>query len=132
MRCSFHVCGSSVILLAVAFSLTAETIINVGSIDVLPDLDGQVIEIVAEMTAGGIADAVTGLNLRIRIGDGMGSIVEPTFSMTAGNGRGVDFTGGIWDDMPSTTIGSVVAEAPQFLQASIVFNAEATSVPAIG
>ena len=86
----------------------------------------------ATVSDGSIADQVTGLNLRVRLGDGMGPMVEPTFSMTAAGGRGFEFAGTIWDELPTTMAGSVVNDAPQYLQASVVFNAAAATVPAVG
>ena len=123
---------SVTILITSAAYLSAATVINLGSIDVFPNQDGQAIDIVATVPAGSTADHVTGLNLRVRLGDGMGPLVEPTFSMTSAGGRGVEFGGAIWDGLPTTMAGSVVKDAPQYLQASVVFNAAAATVPAVG
>lgn len=132
MRSLRIVSYSVTILVTSAAYLSATTVIDLGSFDLFPNQDGQAIDIVATVPAGSTADHVTGLNLRVRIGDGLGPLVEPTFSLTAADGRGVDFSGAIWNVLPTIIAGNVVDDAPQFLQASVVFNAAATTVPAVG
>ncbi len=121
-----------IVVSAGVHGVSAATIIDVGTIEVLPDLDGQPIELVAKPADMSQPDSVTGLKLRGRVGDGLGPLVEPTFSLSAAGGRGVDFTGGIWDANPTILVGGAVSQSPAFMQASIVFQAEATTVPAAG
>ena len=102
MRSIRIVSYSVTILITSAGYLSAATLINLGSIDVLPDQDRQAIDIFATVPAGSTADEVTGLNLRVRLGDGMGPLAEPTFSITSPGGRGFDFSGSIWDALPTT------------------------------
>jgi hypothetical protein len=111
---------------------SAATVIEVGAIELLPDRDGQPIELFLRPDTNSEPDRVTGINLRARIGDGMGPIEEPTFSVTAAGGKGVDFQGTIWDVLPVVTGGGAVAESQQFMQAFAVFNRSAATTMADG
>ncbi len=70
-------------------------------------------------------DKVTALNLRAQLGDGQTGSGEPIF-------QSVSFAGGIWDGLPSTVTGGVVAGTPQLVQASITLNNTGDEVLASG
>lgn len=87
--------------------------INVGVKKLLPHTPGQTIQLLA--VPGAPVDQVTGFNLRAQLGDGLGPQSEPVFT-------GVDFqTQSMWN-APFTVLGGPVAGAPQYAQASVVFN----------
>jgi len=98
----------------------AGMIITVGTYDLAPNTPDQTITL---LVSGG--SQVTGFNLRAQLGDGLGPNPEPIF-------QAVDFSGGIWDAFPTTVAGGPVSGAPQYAQASVVFNATGESVAASG
>lgn len=103
---------------------TEAAIINVGSHDLLPNTPNQSVLIYATAEPD---ELVTGLNLRMRIGDGHpdlggGSVLEPVF-------QDVLFTGGVWDQFPNTpSLERVVAGYPMYSQANVVFNTSGHAV----
>jgi hypothetical protein len=104
---------------------TPALVIDLGTIDLLPDTAGQVVELRVAGTDPANDPPVTGVNLLAQIGDGRGPLVEPVFSA-------VEFSGGIWEAFPVTTTGGVVEDAPQFVQAGVVFSQTGQSVTADG
>ncbi|MFO0916559.1 MAG: PEP-CTERM sorting domain-containing protein [Pirellulales bacterium] len=115
----------------VAFSVLALTAstgkaaseINVGVKKLLPHTPGQTIQLLA--VPGATVDQVTGFNLRAQLGDGLGPQPEPQFTS-------VDFqTQSIWN-APFTVLGGPVAGAPQYAQASVVFNQSGVASAASG
>jgi hypothetical protein len=110
-----------VVLLCAGTPTLATPVINVGSFQLQPNTNNQVITL--SVTG---ADAVTGFNLRAVLGDGSGAGVEPKFSAIS------FITGTIWDAHPSTTTGGPIGGLTQDAQASVVFNTNGDNVPATG
>ncbi|MCO6455656.1 MAG: hypothetical protein J5I93_10215 [Pirellulaceae bacterium] len=100
-------------------------VIDPGTIGLLPDTAGQVIELRVISTQPQQDPLVTGLNLLAQLGDGRGPLAEPVFT-------GVDFDGGIWDAFPVTETGGVVPGAAQFVQAGVAFSQGGQAVAADG
>lgn len=98
----------------------AASAIDVGIHNLLPNTPNQVVSL---FVSGD--ELVRGFNLRAQIGDGTGPGIEPVFS-------GVDFTGGIWDAHPITTLGGPVDGALQYAQASVDFSESGVTVTANG
>ena len=103
----------------------AQTVIDVGTWELLPNQAEQQIELIA--TPGDNVDLVSGFNLRAVIGDGTGPAAEPIFGVT-------DFLSGtIWDTNDAVTIQpDPVGAAKQASQAFVVFSQTDVSVPADG
>ena len=102
-----------------SFTVTVNAGLNVIA-ELLPNATGQRVEIYASDSA-----SITGLNLRVQLGDGTGAQSEPVF-------EGIDFTGSVFETFPTTVSGGPVNGAEQFLQASIVFDSAGNSVSASG
>jgi hypothetical protein len=102
-----------------SFTVTINAGLNVIA-ELLPNATGQRVEIYASDSA-----SITGLNLRVQLGDGTGAQSEPVF-------EGIDFTGSVFETFPTTVSGGPVNGAEQFLQASIVFDSAGNSVSASG
>jgi len=98
------------VLAGVAAGVSASPVISVQTRYLAPQTPAQEIAI----TVLGV-DPVTGFNLRAQIGDGMAPGPEPVFD-------GLDFTGGLWDALPNTTLGGVIGGHEQYAQASVVFS----------
>ena len=111
---------SLLLFFVIATPGVADTSIDVGTHELLPNTANQPISIFAMGD-----DQVRGFNLRAQIGDGMGPIVEPTFD-------DVDFNLGIWDAFAKTTLGGPVEESKQFAQASVAFDNLGDTVAADG
>ena len=108
------------VLLGVVAGASASPVINVQTHYLPPETSAQAIAIAVSG-----ADMVTGFNLRAQIGDGMGPGAEPVFDS-------VDFTGGLWDAYPHTTIGGVISGHEQYAQASVIFGNAGDAVAASG
>jgi hypothetical protein len=86
----------------------------------LPDTPNQRVQIFSTQDV-----QITGLNLRVQLGDGTGAGVEPVFN-------GMDFTGSVFEGAATTVSGGPVTDFEQFLQGSIVFNSTGQSASANG
>ena len=95
-------------------------VIDVQDPALLPNQANQAITL---RVSGG--DSVTGFNLRAEMGDGLGPLHEPVF-------QSVSFSGGIWNAYPTMTSGGVVAGAPEYVQAAVIFSATGQQVSANG
>ena len=88
--------------------------------ELLPDQDNQLVRI--EISGG---ELVRGMNLRLQLGDGLGTRPEPVFN-------GVNFDGTIWDIGSVTEFGGPVETAEMFLQAGVALGTADQEIPASG
>ncbi|MCY2987719.1 MAG: dockerin type I domain-containing protein [Planctomycetota bacterium] len=100
-------------------------VISPGVHQLLPNTPHQAVAITVTRSDLAVDPTVTGFNLCAQLGDGSGPAQEPSF-------EAVDFGGGIWTAYATTTTGGPVAGAPQFAQASVVFNNTGEAVPPEG
>ena len=117
---SFFAISSVIVLILSSSSAFADSSINVGNHDLLPNLADQTVEL---FSTGD--DAIRGFNLRAQIGDGADGLTEPVFDA-------IEFGGGIWDAYPFTTLGGPVDPLTQFAQASVEFNETGNTVVSSG
>jgi hypothetical protein len=90
--------------------------IDVGSHVLLANTPNQQISLYMTGSA-----PLNGMNLRLQLGDGLNSIIEPIITA-------VDYTDTIWTGFPKQIIGGPVEGAQQFVQSSVVFDAASSSV----
>ncbi len=100
-------------------------VIDLGTHVLARDTAGQVIEIHSTASNPAVDDPVTGMNLRVAVGDGAGgATAEPAVT-------GVDFTGGIWDAFDTTVSGDINPD-PSVVESHVVFTNTGENVEGTG
>ncbi len=100
-------------------------VIEPGSWMLLPDAPDQAVPISVTRSSPDTDPPVTGFNLRAELRNGQQPGTGPRF-------QDVDFSGGIWEAYPHTTLGGPVPADERFAQASVLFNSPGQAVAAEG
>ncbi len=100
-------------------------VIEPGSLVLLPDAPDQAVPVYVTRSSPDTDPPVTGFNLRAELRNGQQPGTGPRF-------QDIDFSGGIWEAYPHTTLGGPVSADERFAQASVLFNSTGQAVAAEG